>query len=526
MAKVLEQLCDADTLHFGRVTTAEHSAEPAECFGHSLVLDRGRLLAFGGADIAGALFYNAVWMCDLSKPTWSAIRAESAPDGRHFHSCVLYDRSLWVFGGSSNSNIFQDLFRFNLDTLHWSAVATAGVKPSPRHGHSAVVYNDQMYVYGGSDRNGFNCNDLVEFSFATLTWEKPVLGGAAQEAFHHTAVVYQGSMYTFGGYRKTYNEIQEYRFATKSWSFLHTSGTPPKPRWGHAAVVCGRNMFVFGGRDRVSNFQDLHSFDFETRVWRRLECDGIDGRFFCAAAVHDGERAAMYVFGGRNIHSFAFNDTLRVSLSEDEVAPDGADLQALVGDPEFANVVFVMPDDPALAEVDGAPLECPGIAIPPELRGARRIFAHREIVCNRSPALAVMLASPMQEGRTGVVALRGTTARAVRALLVYLYTDLLVAETEELRSVLELANQWQLAHLKHICQERMALNLSLSTAVATLALAQDLDAALLFEACRTFIHKNARVLAAELGQLGAANPSLHASVLALASPTNSRVRPA
>lgn len=26
--------------------------------------------------------------------------------------------------------------------------------------------------------------------------------------------------YTFGGYRKTYNEIQEYRFATKSWSFL------------------------------------------------------------------------------------------------------------------------------------------------------------------------------------------------------------------------------------------------------------------------------------------------------------------
>jgi hypothetical protein len=78
--------------------------------------------------------------------------------------------------------------------MHWSAVATLGSSPSPRHGHSAVLYNDCMYIYGGSDRNGFACNDVIEFSFSTLTWERPVAGGAAQEAFHHTAVVYEGSM--------------------------------------------------------------------------------------------------------------------------------------------------------------------------------------------------------------------------------------------------------------------------------------------------------------------------------------------
>jgi hypothetical protein len=51
-----------------------------------------------------------------------------------------------------------------------------------------------MYVYGGSDRNGFACNDVSEFSFVNLSWERAVGGGAAQEAFHHSAVVYEGSM--------------------------------------------------------------------------------------------------------------------------------------------------------------------------------------------------------------------------------------------------------------------------------------------------------------------------------------------
>ncbi len=223
--RVLDQLCGLDDKCFERVGAAGGGEAPVEMFGHSTVVDPceqrrcslcaslyscalvfaafgGRIIVFGGADITGAVFYNDVWLLSVAHNRWTRVKAEglSAPSGRHFHSCVLFERALWVFGGSSNS-IHQDLYKFNLDTLHWSSVGTLGVLPSPRHGHSAIVYNDCMYVYGGFDRNGFACNDVCEFSFATLSWDKPVHAGAAQEAYYHSAVAYEGSMYTFGGYR-------------------------------------------------------------------------------------------------------------------------------------------------------------------------------------------------------------------------------------------------------------------------------------------------------------------------------------
>ncbi len=316
-------------------------------------------------------------------------------------------------------------------------------------------------------------------------------------------------------FRKTYNEIQEFRFATKTWSFLHTSGPAPKPRWGHAAAVYNHHMFVFGGRDRVSNFQDFFCFDFDSRVWKKIECGGIDARFFCTGAVVED---CFFVFGGRNIHSFAFNDLQRVRLGEESAADSAADLQALVGDPEFADVVFVVPDD--LEEEGGAPRPEGPIPVPAEYARCKRIYAHRDIVSNRSAALATMLRSDMQEGRTGVIALHGVSASAVRAMLVFLYTDLLLA-CDNVMAVLALANQWQLFYLKQLCQERMVQFVSLENVTEMFVRSHELDAPFLYEACRVFMHKNARLLEAQIGQL---SPVLQASVAALASPPAVRRR--
>lgn len=273
-------------------------------------------------------------------------------------------------------------------------------------------------------------------------------------------------------------------------------------------------MFIFGGRDRVANFQDIHAFDFESRAWRRIECEGIEGRFFCSAVLMDSR---MHVFGGRNIHSFAFNDTLRYDIHDARDESLLEDMQLLVGDPEFADVVFVMPDDDS-PDADGAAAalaveepegDCVAarprthskvpppahLEIPPHLASCKRIFAHREIVARRSPALAIMLGSGMLEGRTGVVPLRDTTAAAVRGLLVYLYTDaVLETNPRELARLLALANQWQLAHLKYECQRLLVRGISLHNSLDLLKLSHQLDATLLFDACRSFINKNLAVI--------------------------------
>lgn len=298
---------------------------PGDLFGHSAVCDSGaRMIVFGGSDPQGK-FPGEVWMLNIEENSWKCIGADAGFSGRQFHSAIMYDGNMWVFGGLSNS-IHQDLAVFDCSLLKWKMIASLGQVPSPRYGHCSVVHNDILYVFGGHDKNGFACNDLYEFHFSQLSWEKPLIRGIVpKEVYHHSAVVHEGSMYIFGGYRKNYNEISEYRFATKSWSFLQTSGNAPMPRWGHVAAVHGKSMYIIGGRDRVSNFSDCFCLNFETNVWKKIDCEGVDGRFFSSVIIFND---SLYVFGGRNIHSFCFNDTLKHSLKDWDMSVDDSLVRA------------------------------------------------------------------------------------------------------------------------------------------------------------------------------------------------------
>jgi hypothetical protein len=72
-------------------------------------------------------------------------------------------------------------------------------------------------------------------------------------------------------------------------------------------------MYIFGGRDAVSHFSDVFEFHFETLSWKRASADGITPRFF-AAAVADDEY--LFVFGGKNIHNFPYNELYKYNLGE------------------------------------------------------------------------------------------------------------------------------------------------------------------------------------------------------------------
>jgi hypothetical protein len=114
------------------------------------------------------------------------MEATGGPPGRHFHSAVLYEGCMYIFGGTSNG-FYNDLHCFNLgmalpafiavgvrrdvtkpvrvispfahvilfintETGTWSLVTPATTAPSPRYGHSAVAYRHCMYIYGGYDK--------------------------------------------------------------------------------------------------------------------------------------------------------------------------------------------------------------------------------------------------------------------------------------------------------------------------------------------------------------------------------------
>lgn len=62
-------------------------------------------------------------------------------------SCILS-----FAGGFDGRSRVSDFHGFNVNTQTWNEVQhIAGDPPSPRHSHAAVVYNDSMFVFGGYD---------------------------------------------------------------------------------------------------------------------------------------------------------------------------------------------------------------------------------------------------------------------------------------------------------------------------------------------------------------------------------------
>lgn len=70
-----------------------------------------------------------------------------------------HDRFLYVFGGSADNTLPNDVHCYDLDAQIWSVI-----KPEPdadvpagRVFHSAAIIKDAMYIYGGCEMNVRSC---------------------------------------------------------------------------------------------------------------------------------------------------------------------------------------------------------------------------------------------------------------------------------------------------------------------------------------------------------------------------------
>ncbi|KAH3745334.1 Kelch-type beta propeller [Pelomyxa schiedti] len=205
---------------------------------------------------------------------------------------------------------FNNIWCFNFANHMWSEMSTMGISPDARDGHSAVVHAEHMWIFGGSN-DTIVMNDLQSYNFGSRLWinhDDTANGAPPSPRRLHSAVVHEdpnagASMYIFGGYngRNAFGDLYRYHFDSNSWSVVTATGDIPSARYGHSAVAWHDAMYVFGGYASGSGFrQDTFRFDFSTEVWTLLrpEC-GPEGmpaprRKHAAAVVGD----CMVIFGG------------------------------------------------------------------------------------------------------------------------------------------------------------------------------------------------------------------------------------
>ncbi|CAI5734365.1 unnamed protein product [Peronospora farinosa] len=236
------------------------------------------------------------------------------------HTVTSQDNKVYVFGGTDRRRRQHDLYQLDVGSGMWSQVQTHGVLPPRRSGALGVVHASDMFIFGGYDgRDGNYFNDLYYFSFDDQRWSQmPSVAENRPEArTDHIMVLHSSSIYIFGGYNGSsrFNDLCGYDIQAQRWMQLETSGAIPSRRFGHSGVVHTETnrLIIFGGWDGRETLNDLYEYSFVTNKWRKMESSGISPPHrYRHTAVIFGDN--MFVFGGVDKTHSRFNDLQRLDL--------------------------------------------------------------------------------------------------------------------------------------------------------------------------------------------------------------------
>lgn len=143
--------------------------------GHSACVYRDSIYIFGGyEDFRGST--NQLWQYDLLNERWELRNLSSSsachPEPRHNHSAVIYQDSMYIYGGLSNLKPLGDLWRWSWRDKRWFREKTRGQSPGPLHGHTAIQAFGSMFVFGGERQSGRTTRSLWRLNLSNLCWQK------------------------------------------------------------------------------------------------------------------------------------------------------------------------------------------------------------------------------------------------------------------------------------------------------------------------------------------------------------------
>ncbi|KAH3756152.1 Kelch-type beta propeller [Pelomyxa schiedti] len=252
----------------------------------------------------------------MGMPTWNTTfvrllpASDVLPPPRVCHAAMFHKGQLWVVSGDQGNpyvgtiqHIQNNMWRFDFATRLWTPVPTLEL---PCTEVSVVQYNGFGYIFGGNSSSVFS-NTIWQLDFETvkLTPITPASATLPPPRSAHCAVLYKSRMYVFGGWNAstTYDDFWEFDFETLLWRQIIAPGSPRKCRT-QKAVVFKDYMYIMGGWDSQTppeEFNKMYRFDFNTSSWEQVITQGPlpTGRGRLALVQHP-TRPVIYMFGGWN----------------------------------------------------------------------------------------------------------------------------------------------------------------------------------------------------------------------------------
>eukprot|EP00164_Ancoracysta_twista_P000913 GFYU01001200.1.p1 GENE.GFYU01001200.1~~GFYU01001200.1.p1 ORF type:complete len:566 (-),score=134.77 GFYU01001200.1:41-1738(-) len=216
------------------------------------------------------------------EPRWRKKEVSGVgPCGRVSHSAVLSDDSqtLYILFGAAPGKPLNDVYRFRIKTNTWELVKVPeDFKPEPRVSHAAVMYQNSIYVYGGGDgKTSYSSLHVLDTVFDR--WSRPHCKGSTPPARsgHTLTYIREDMLLMFGGYSAITGYSSEsylYFIDSKKWKKAAVYGTVPTGRVGHTAVLVNEKLFVFGGSTKGVPLNDTYILDTVTYNWSSPRISG------------------------------------------------------------------------------------------------------------------------------------------------------------------------------------------------------------------------------------------------------------
>ena len=287
----------------------------------SAVLDlhtsvEGRIIIYGGYTRTEAL--GDVWAFDLRTNTWSLLykgREDNGdddddkskdenyeehslfniPKNRGSHTSLIYNNLMYIFGGASETDYFNDMWYFDLSINTWSFVSIKSKDiPDPRSDHSMILMQDSFIITFGRGKG------------------------------------MEGECYA----SKVYRDVWKFDIPTKEWIILNEGSSPwdlvnsywsgslPMKRFGHSMMSLKQDnsFIIFGGIQDYLPLNDLWRFDMNTHAWMQLTGSAIvpyNRTGFSCVSVDN----SMVLFGGEFALYLYFNDIWKWEYNPTEFKP-------------------------------------------------------------------------------------------------------------------------------------------------------------------------------------------------------------
>lgn len=140
-------------------------------------------------------------------------------------------------------------------------------------------------------------------------WEDPSSASAdvvmPAPRSNHTTCFYENSVVLFGGHgglgyqRKAFQDCWILNLDNARWQELTCAGNPPAARSGHQAFIKDGSIYIFGGWNTETQFNDLFQLDIENKDWSDVDLAwGVPRWNCCLQLVVAIPSWRVFVFGG------------------------------------------------------------------------------------------------------------------------------------------------------------------------------------------------------------------------------------